>query len=156
MNWSSLELLKKQVQYAKPREGFLEFLILLTVSFCNAPILHMTTVEGLLPVFKYINDTDILFLKESTSLSRRAPSSKTTDPHIEATSRSIVVDGAGKHVFSYSGISQYNRDGTASSPSTCGLAALNFARIVFSMEQSGLQDTTLLEAVLARSCVEVR
>ena len=100
--------------------------------------------------------TSSLLKKARRYLAEPRPQKQTTDPYIEATSRSIVVDGAGKHVFSYSGISQYNRDGTASGPSTCGLAALNFARIVFSMEQSGLQDTSLLEAVLARSCVEVR
>jgi hypothetical protein len=74
------------------------------------------------------------------------------NPHIKAISRSIVVDGT-EHVVSYSGTSQY-KDGTGAS--ACGLAALNFARIVFSMEQSGLQDTALLQAVLARACVEVR
>jgi hypothetical protein len=75
------------------------------------------------------------------------------DPDIKAISRSAVVDDA-EHVVSYGGTSQYNRDGTGAS--ACGLAALNFARIVFSMEQSGLQDTTLLQAVLARACAEVR
>jgi hypothetical protein len=69
-----------------------------------------------------------------------------------ASLRSIVVDGA-EHVVSHGGISQYNRDGTGAS--ACGLAALNFARIVFSMERSGLRDTTLLQAVLARACAEV-
>jgi hypothetical protein len=89
-------------------------------------------------------------------LTEPRPQKQTADPYIEAISRSIVVGGAGERVFSYSGISQYNCDGTASDASTCRLAALNFARIVFSMEQSGLQDTTLLQAVLARSCAEVR
>jgi hypothetical protein len=87
---------------------------------------------------------------------RRSPSrpqKQPPDPDIEAISRSVVVDGA-EHVVSYGGTSQYNRDGTGAS--ACGLAALNFARIVFSMEQSGLQDTTLLQAVLARACAEVR
>ena len=75
------------------------------------------------------------------------------DPDIKAISHSVVV-GDSEHVVSYGGTSQYNRDGTGSS--ACGLAALNFARIVFSIEQSGLQETTLLQAVLARACVEVR
>ena len=88
-------------------------------------------------------------------LTELLPQKQTTDPYIEAFSRSIVVGGASERVFSYSGISQYNGDRTANDPSTSGLAALNFARIVFSMEQSGLQDTTLLQAVLARACVEV-
>jgi len=83
-----------------------------------------------------------------TRLQKQSP-----DPDIKAISRSVVVDDA-EHVVSYGGTSQYNRDGTGAS--ACGLAALNFARIVFSMEQSGLQDTTLLQAVLARACAEVR
>ena len=65
-------------------------------------------------------------------------------------SRSILVDGA-EHVLSYGGTSQYNRNGTSAS-----LAALNFARLVFSMEQGGLQDTALLQAVMTRECAEVR
>jgi hypothetical protein len=81
------------------------------------------------------------------------PQKQSPDPDIKAISRSVVVDDA-EHVVSYGGTSQYNRDGTGAS--ACGLAALNFARIVFSMEQSGLQDTTILQAVLARACVEVR
>jgi hypothetical protein len=81
------------------------------------------------------------------------PQKLSPDPDIKAISRSVVVEGA-EHVVSYGGISQYNGDGTGAS--ACGLAALNFARIVFSMEQSGLQNTTLLQAVLARTCAEVR
>ncbi|KAI0273218.1 hypothetical protein BGY98DRAFT_1099469 [Russula aff. rugulosa BPL654] len=79
------------------------------------------------------------------------PHKQSPDPDIKAISHSIVVDDA-EHVLSYGGTSQYNRDGSGAS--ACGLAALNFARIVFSMEQSGLQDTTLLQAVLARACAE--
>ena len=81
------------------------------------------------------------------------PQKQSPDPDIKAISCSVVVDDA-EHVVSYGGTSQYNRDGTGAS--ACGLAALNFARIVFSIEQSGLQDTTLLQAVLARACAEVR
>jgi hypothetical protein len=80
------------------------------------------------------------------------PQTQSPDPSIEAISRSVVVGGA-EHVVSHGGTSQYNRDGTGAS--ACGLAALNFARIVFSIEQSGLQDTDLLEAALARACAEV-
>ena len=68
-------------------------------------------------------------------------------------SRRILVDGA-EYVLPYGDASRHNRDGT--SASACGLAALNFARIVFSMEQDGLQDTALLQAVMDRKCVEVR
>ncbi len=75
------------------------------------------------------------------------------DPKAEAISRSVVAYDT-EHIVSHGGTSQYNKDGTGAS--ACGLAALNFARIVFSMERSGLQDTALLQAVLARECVEVR
>jgi hypothetical protein len=81
------------------------------------------------------------------------PQKQSPDPDIIAISRSVVVGGA-EHVVSYGSTSQYNRDGSGAS--ACGLAALNFARIVFSIEQSGLQDTSLLQAVLARPCAEVR
>jgi hypothetical protein len=84
------------------------------------------------------------------------PQKQLLDPDIKvlkAISRSVVLGGA-EHVVSYGSTSQYNRDGAGAL--ACGLAALNFARIVFSMEQSGLQDTTLLQSVLARACAEVR
>jgi hypothetical protein len=81
----------------------------------------------------------------------RPHKSPTTD--IKDISRNILVDGA-EHVLSYGGTCQYSRDGT--SASACGLAAMNFARIVFSMEQGGLKDSVLLQAVLARECAEVR
>jgi hypothetical protein len=71
-------------------------------------------------------------------------------------SRSILVDGA-EHVIPYGDTSQYklnNKDGT--SASACRLAALNFARIAFSMEQGGLQDTALLQAVMTPECAQVR
>jgi len=75
------------------------------------------------------------------------------DPKIEVISRSIVMYGT-EHLVSHGGTSQYNRGGTGTS--ACGLAALNFARIALSMQQSGLQDTALLQAVLGRECAEVR
>jgi hypothetical protein len=81
------------------------------------------------------------------------PQKQSPDPDINAISHSVVVDGA-ELIVSYGGTSQYNSDGTGAS--ACGLAALNFARIAFSIEQSGLQDKTLLQAVLARPCAEVR
>ena len=81
------------------------------------------------------------------------PQKQLPDPDIRAISHSVVV-GDSEHVVSYGGTSQYNTDGTGSS--ACGLAALNFARIVLYIEQNGLQEATLLQAVLARACVEVR
>ena len=73
---------------------------------------------------------------------------------IKEISRSILVDHDVEHVLSYGGTGRYNTEGTGAS--ACGLATLNFARIVFSMEQGGLKNTDLLQAVLARECVEVR
>jgi hypothetical protein len=90
-------------------------------------------------------------LKTTHPLYIRPHKSPTTD--IKDISRNILVDGA-EHVLSYGGTCQYSRDGT--SASACGLAAMNFARIVFSMEQGGLKDSVLLQAVLARECAEVR
>ena len=92
-------------------------------------------------------------LVKMTHLLPNRPQKAPPDPDIKAISRSIIVNGT-EHVLSYGGTSQYSRDGTGTS--ACGLAALNFARIVFSMEQGGLQDTALLQAVLARECAEVR
>ncbi|KAI9511016.1 hypothetical protein F5148DRAFT_1010122 [Russula earlei] len=82
-------------------------------------------------------------------LSRLQKRSPVTDP--KAISHSVLVDGA-EHVVSYGGTSQYNRDGTGAA--ACGLAAMNFARIVFSIEHDGLQDELLLQTVLARECAE--
>jgi hypothetical protein len=90
---------------------------------------------------------------ETTRPLHSLPQESPPNNDIKEISRSIFVDGA-ERVVSYGGTSQYSRDGTGAS--ACGLAALNFARIVFSMEQGGLQDTVLLQAVLARECAEVR
>jgi len=57
-----------------------------------------------------------------------------------------------EHVVPYDGTGQYSGDGMGAS--ACGLAALNFARVAFSIEQGGLQDSALLQAVLARECSE--
>jgi hypothetical protein len=88
----------------------------------------------------------------TTHLLHGRPQKIPPDPDPEAVSRSILLDGA-EQVFSYGGTSQYIKDGTGTS--ACGLAALNFARIVFSMEQGGLQDIALVQTVLARECAEV-
>jgi hypothetical protein len=71
----------------------------------------------------------------------------------KAIAHSVLMDGS-ERVVSYGGTGQYNGDGAGTA--ACGLAALNFARVVFSIEQGGLQDTALLQAVLARECAEVR
>jgi hypothetical protein len=74
-----------------------------------------------------------------------------TDP--KAISHTVLAEGA-ERIVSYGGTGQYSGDGGG--VSACGLAALNFARVVFAIEQSGLQDEALLQAVLGRACVEVR
>jgi len=66
---------------------------------------------------------------------------------------SVLVDGT-EHIVSYGGTGQYGRDRMGAS--TCGLAALNFVKVVFSIEQGSLQDAALLQAVLACECSEVR
>ncbi|KAH9991341.1 hypothetical protein BJV77DRAFT_536965 [Russula vinacea] len=87
-------------------------------------------------------------------LFRNRPQKSSPNTEIKEISRSILVDHGVEHVLSYDGTGQYNRDGTGAS--ACRLAALNFARIVFSMEQGGLKNKNLLHAVLARECAEVR
>jgi hypothetical protein len=52
------------------------------------------------------------------------------------------------------GTAQYNMDETGGGDSGTGLAALNFARITFSIEQCGLKNAALIP-VLARECAEV-
>jgi hypothetical protein len=111
------------------------------------------TVAGRRGPISYSNTSMTPSLVKMTHRHPTRPQKQSPDPDIKAISCSVVVDDS-EHVVSYGGTSQYNRDGTGAS--ACGLAALNFARIVFSIEQSGLQDTTLLQAVLARACAEVR
>lgn len=89
----------------------------------------------------------------TTRLLHSRPQKPPLNTDIKEISRSILVDGV-ERVLSYGGTSQYSNDGKGAS--ACGLAALNFARIVFSIEQGGLKNTDLLQAVLARECVEVR
>jgi hypothetical protein len=90
---------------------------------------------------------------KTTHLLHSRPRESPPNTDIKEIIRGILVDGV-ERVLSYGGTGQYNRDGTGTS--ACGLAALNFARIVFAMEQSGLQGINLLQAVLARECAEVR
>jgi hypothetical protein len=71
------------------------------------------------------------------------------DPH--SISCNVLERGA-EHVVSYSGTSQY-KAGTGGA--ACGLAALNFARVVFLVEQNNLREIPLLETVLSRECAEV-
>jgi diaminopimelate epimerase len=78
---------------------------------------------------------------------------KTPEIDIHSITRSVLLDGT-EQVISHEGTSQYNRDGSGAA--ACGLAALNFARVVFLKEQDGLRDATLLQAVLSRECAEVR
>ena len=103
-----------------------------------------------LSAFKY---STIDFLGMTTLRRSNALSIKRNSKTLRRMSPSVLVDRA-KHVLSYGGSNQCNSDETGAS--ACGLAALNFARIVFSMEQGGLRDTALLRAVMARKCAKVR
>lgn len=78
---------------------------------------------------------------------------KTPEIDVYSITRSVLLDGT-EQVVSHEGTSQYNRDGSGAA--ACGLAALNFARVVFLKEQDGLRDAALLQAVLSRECAEVR
>jgi hypothetical protein len=90
------------------------------------------------------------------SLPQESPPNTEGIIDIKEISRIILADGLDSFecVLSYDDTGQYNTDETG--VSACGLAALNFARIAFSMEQGGLQNADLLQAVLARECAEVR
>ncbi|KAH9955863.1 hypothetical protein BC827DRAFT_1158069 [Russula dissimulans] len=79
------------------------------------------------------------------------PQKRASSMDTKAIAHSVLMDGS-ERVVSYGGTGQYNGDGAGTA--ACGLAALNFARVVFSIEQGGLQDTALLQAVLARECAE--
>ena len=84
---------------------------------------------------------------------RNYPQKKTPEVDVYSITRSVLLDGT-EQVVSHEGTSQYNKDGSGAS--ACGLAALNFARVVFLKEQDGLRDAALLQAVLSRECAEVR
>jgi hypothetical protein len=81
------------------------------------------------------------------------PENTFSDPDTKTISHSVLADNA-EHIVSYDGTGQHTKDGAGAA--ACGLAALNFATTVFSIEQGGLKDVALLQAVLARECIEVR
>jgi len=89
---------------------------------------------------------------KTTQLHYGRPQKRSLETDPKAISHSVLADGT-EHIVSYGGTGQYSGDGTGAS--ACGLAALNFARVTFSLERSGLQDAALLQAVLARECAEV-
>ena len=74
------------------------------------------------------------------------------DPHIISCN---VLERGAEQVVSHGATSQYNKAGTGAA--ACGLAALNFARVVFLIERDNLQleDAPLLATVLSRECAEV-
>ena len=72
--------------------------------------------------------------------------------HTKPIVHGVLADGT-EHVLSYGGTGQYGSDRMGTS--ACGLAALNFARVASSIEQGGLQDTALLQAISACECSEV-
>ena len=65
---------------------------------------------------------------------------------------SVLSHGA-EHVSSSGGTGQHSGHGMGAS--ACGIAASNFVRVAFSIEQGGLQDPALLQAVLGRKSSEV-
>ncbi|KAI0297404.1 hypothetical protein BC826DRAFT_967739 [Russula brevipes] len=79
------------------------------------------------------------------------PQNAFSDPDTKTISHSVLADNA-EHIVSYDGTGQHNNNGAGAA--ACGLAALNFAKTVFSIEQGGLKDIALLQAVLARGCIE--
>jgi hypothetical protein len=117
------------------------------------------TTQPIAPAHALKQDTVPVILSMtsmSSLMARILPSQfqqRSLDMDPSTISRSVLERGA-EHVVSYGGTSQYNREGTGAA--ACGLAAMNFARIVFLMEQDNLRDTHLLQTVLSRECAEVR
>ncbi|KAH9022039.1 hypothetical protein EDB84DRAFT_1511139 [Lactarius hengduanensis] len=87
----------------------------------------------------------------TTLFLRNYAQKKTPDIDVPSITRSVLLDNA-EHVVSHEGTGQYSRNGSGAA--ACGLAALNFARVVFLKEQEGLRDAPLLQAVLSRECAE--
>ncbi|KAH9169622.1 hypothetical protein EDB89DRAFT_2098593 [Lactarius sanguifluus] len=87
----------------------------------------------------------------TTPFLRNYAQKKTPDIDVSSITRSVLLDNA-EHVVSHEGTGQYSRNGSGAA--ACGLAALNFARVVFLKEQDGLRDAPLLQAVLSRECAE--
>jgi hypothetical protein len=65
-----------------------------------------------------------------------------------------VMDGT-EEIVCHRGTNQYGDRGITG-VSACGLAALNFARVVFEKEQESRQGEDFLEAVIAKETVHVR
>ncbi|KAH8094848.1 hypothetical protein BXZ70DRAFT_896170 [Cristinia sonorae] len=61
-----------------------------------------------------------------------------------------VLQGRSKHLVSFAGQSQYGGGGS----SACGLAALNFARIILEKERDGLKDVALLQEMTRDEVIE--
>ncbi|KAI9434828.1 hypothetical protein H4582DRAFT_1818325 [Lactarius indigo] len=87
----------------------------------------------------------------TTPFLRNYAQKKTPDIDVASITRSVLLDNA-EHVVSYEGTGQYSANGSGAA--ACGLAALNFARVVFLKEQDGLRDAPLLQAVLSPECAE--
>ncbi|CAK5267540.1 unnamed protein product [Mycena citricolor] len=60
-----------------------------------------------------------------------------------------ILSGGGR-IVSHAGVSQYGWAG----PSACGLASMNFARVVFQRAELGLRDRGLLDDIVSRKTVE--
>jgi len=86
-------------------------------------------------------------------LYHRRPQTRSPEMHTKPIVHGVLADGT-EHVVSYGGTGQYSSDRMGAS--ACGLTALNFAKVAFSIEQGSLQDAALLQAVLARECSKVQ
>lgn len=61
----------------------------------------------------------------------------------------------GSHIITYPGISQYSHGESGSGASSCGLAALNFARLALRMRQTIVSDTELFATITRQETFEV-
>lgn len=73
--------------------------------------------------------------------------------------KSTVVQrvlGGNEEIICHRGTHQYgDSDQGITGASACGLAALNFARVIFEKERENIRDEDLLQAVVARRTVLV-
>ena len=63
-----------------------------------------------------------------------------------------AIHNAERYLCTHSGLSQYSEGGTAS----CGLAALNCARLVLDWERRGIQGDELINRMLDKRAMQVR
>jgi hypothetical protein len=77
---------------------------------------------------------------------------------MQRTKRTIIrsVLGGTEEIVCHRGTHQYgNSSGGVTGVSTCGLAALNFARVIFEKERESRRDEDFIQAVITRETVHV-